>query len=695
MPHSHTPNTLATFSVFLRTCFLRLLVLGTLGLAACGSPPTPQPSPTPTVPPPTATPVPPTATTMPAPATYQPVFAAEACEFKVPAGAAVECGFLTVPEERTGDLTDTIQLAVAIYRSPSANPAPDPVLFLQGGPGSSAVAWSTDYYTSFITPILAERDFIIFDQRGVGLSIPELNCREVVSTYLQDFREELVGEERAERYATALGKCRDRLTQQGANLSAYNTTASAADVHDLVTTLGYDQVNLYGASYGTRLAQAVMRDFPTLVRSAVLDSALPLEVQLYNQGAANAQASLQTLFAGCAAQPACQAAYPNLETTFADLSRQLATQPLTVTVADPVTGLPQETTVSDVRLLSLLLWTMNYSTLVPLIPRTIAAVQAGDYAVLEYALSLPAATYANISIGVLVSVNCHDQVLTTTPEELGVDLAAYPDTEAYGLSGAYGSTEALFEICEIWGTAPDKSGDGKPDEAAPLASDVPTLILAGEYDPTTPAVWGEQLAAHLSHSHFISFPGQSHTPSLDPEQACPLSLALAFLRDPTQTPDRACVAEMADWEFDIPFTTAQTLTFEPYTNTEKTLMGWAPAGWKYLGDGFYNRNRSLLDYTQVGMQGVAISTEAWVEFLNAQYSGRGFDAPLEAAGELEAGGRRWQLYTATFDGHPVDIAFAEGTPVTLMVAMLTHADEHAAYYEALFLQMLERVRSVE
>jgi pimeloyl-ACP methyl ester carboxylesterase len=195
-------------------------------------------------------------------------FQSAPCPFKPAAGVVegkdVRCGYMTVPEDHSRPQGPTIRLAVAIFKSASPSPAPDPVVDLQGGPGTPLLAYASDLTPGIISSIwTGDRDFILLDQRGVGYSQPSLACTE--STTMPHATSQQV-----------LRACHDRLVRQGINLDDdYTTIQNAEDVHDLVRALGYQQVNLYGISYGTRLAITVMRLFPSDVRSAVLDSTSP------------------------------------------------------------------------------------------------------------------------------------------------------------------------------------------------------------------------------------------------------------------------------------------------------------------------------------------------------------------------------------------------------------------------------------
>ena len=161
-------------------------------------------------------------------------------------GKDVRCGFLVVPEDRSQPKGHTIRLAVAIFKTPNPNPAPDPLLVLGGGPGEPLLATAGPMINANSFAFFAPgRDVILLDQRGAGYSQPSLNCQtnETVQA------------------------CHDRLVKEGINLNAYTTLEDAADVHDLVRALGYQQVNLEGDSYSTRLALTVMRLYPADLRS--------------------------------------------------------------------------------------------------------------------------------------------------------------------------------------------------------------------------------------------------------------------------------------------------------------------------------------------------------------------------------------------------------------------------------------------
>jgi len=216
----------------------------------------------------------PTATTSPS---FTPTFEQTACFFEIPAnhieGETVECGYVIVPEDHRNSSSETIHLATVIFKSQDEQSQPDPLIFLSGGPGEKTVVHAAplaDHLGSFN----ADRDLVFFDQRGVGSSKPALECPEFVGALFDILDEPDPGAVQRIVYES-LTACQERLVADGHNLALYNTAQNAADVEAIRLALGYDQVNLFGGSYGSLLAQAVMRDFPSHIRSVIIDSSVP------------------------------------------------------------------------------------------------------------------------------------------------------------------------------------------------------------------------------------------------------------------------------------------------------------------------------------------------------------------------------------------------------------------------------------
>jgi pimeloyl-ACP methyl ester carboxylesterase len=497
-------------------------------------------NPSPTIPPAaTQTPQPtetPTQTPTPTLEVFKSAFVPATCNFQIPQGARVDCGYVTAPEKRDGSPTHTIRLAVAVYHSLSENPAAEPVIYLHGGPGGDAVQSLAPLYDRFFAPLLSERDVIVFDQRGTGLSSPSLACPEMDSAPLP---QDATQAEQISLIISAFEECHNRLAYTEVDLDAYTSAASAADVGDILAALGYQQADLYGVSYGTRLALTVMRDHPEIVRSAVLDSSLPLEIKLYNQVGAKTDYAFNALFEGCAADSECNQAYPDLKDKFYEMLERFNAQPASVRVKDLTTGQYYEVKMDGNDFVSTLNLALYSSELIPILPQTIFNAYNGDFGLLGSLLSLSTPVFRQINLGVFTLINCHEQVYATTPEQLDADLSAFPKLNVFAQAAIYGSPQNLFSICDLWDAAPYD-----PHESQPVLSAIPSLILAGEYDPATPPFFGKQLLDNLSASYYVEFPGSGHAVSMDSQVACPLDIVLAFLSNPYQPPDASCIADM-------------------------------------------------------------------------------------------------------------------------------------------------------
>jgi len=244
------------------------------------------------------------------------------------------CGYLVVPEDRSQPSGRTIQLFVAIIPAQSGKSAPDPIVYLGTGPGGIAIVEAA---LLIDTGVYLNRDLVVMAQRGQFLSIPALTCAAI-----DDFNRQLLSlrfysEATKRKHLRATADCHRELLATGANLPSYNSSENAADFADLRTVLGITEWNVLGVSYGTDLAQMYVRDHPEGIRSVVLDSVIPVTITIAKYWHST-RAGFDNLFQACAAEAACSAAHPNLETTVTDLVKMLEAEPLTTTVNDPATG---------------------------------------------------------------------------------------------------------------------------------------------------------------------------------------------------------------------------------------------------------------------------------------------------------------------------------------------------------------------
>ena len=268
----------------------------------------------------------------------QAIFEQSDCPFNIPPGSegTVQCGFVRVPEDHENPAGAEIRLSVVVVRDQSAQHQPDPVILLSGGPGEKTVA-KAPAYAAFVASLHPDRDLILFDQRGVGESEPALECSEFIAELFDLLDEPDVNAAIPAQYDSLMA-CRDHLISQGYDLSHYTTRQNAADVNAIRISLGYDQINLLGGSYGSLLAQAVMRDFPEHIRSVVMNSVLPLEKSLFTDASLMISKAILHLLESCAADPACSTAYPDLQNKLFTAVDRLNEQPVPITITNPLDG---------------------------------------------------------------------------------------------------------------------------------------------------------------------------------------------------------------------------------------------------------------------------------------------------------------------------------------------------------------------
>lgn len=463
------------------------------------------------------------------------------CPFVLPEGYEqgqhVDCGWLIVPENRDRLPARAIRLAVGIFTPPGGAAHPDPIVYLAGGPGGSILEAVRYQFDAVFAPVMvtARRALILLDQRGVGRSRPALDCPNV-DALLLDTLDRAADEpppsnqEIADRTIEAYLACAADL-RRVADLTAYHSAASAADVDDLRRALGYEQVNLWGGSYGTRLALTVMRDHPHGVRSAVLDSVYPPDVDLYAAAPANLDRSLGLLFETCAASPVCSINYPDLERVFYDTVDRLNEQPVSSIITDTLTGQAYHAELTGDALAGFVFQILYETELKYLLPQFIHDASQGHLDAIDKIRGALLAQRTASSRGMMFSVQCREEIAFSSAETFQASLDPYPELAGTFENSVLGGL--AYRVCAGWG-----AGRADPIENQPVVSDVSALVLAGEFDPVTPPAWSRHAAETLSHSYVYEYPGVGHGASAEP---CAREMMIAFLDDPTTAPDDACM----------------------------------------------------------------------------------------------------------------------------------------------------------
>jgi len=676
---------------------LAVLTLALL-LASCGQPtatpaepvlePTATTAPTATAAPPTDTPVP---SPTPEPTKESEAFQQVPCPMQLPAGQVqgntVDCGYLSVPEDRSDPDSRPIRLAVAIFHPLGGATHPDPIIYLTGGPGGSALEYLFLSFDIAFAPVLAEgRDLIFLDQRGVGLSQPALDCPGVSELGLELLDMEvdgklLTGDEAGELFLEAVGDCELDLSAV-AELSDYNTLANAADVEDLRLALGYDQVNLWGTSYGTRLALEVMRDYPDGLRSVVLDAVYPPDVDLYMDLPANAERAFYTLFESCAADVACNAAFPDLEDVFFDTVDRLDETPAIFEVTNALTRESYKVRTYGADLVAILFSFLYHTDVIPSLPQIIYDAAEGDFDLIALIQGSLMAQRDVVSLGMQISVQCNEEYPFSSLEEYETLLADYPRLVGFLENTSVG--KPFFYMCAEW-----DSGEADPIENEPVTSDVPALLMTGQFDPITPPAWAYRAADTLSNTTVLEFPGVGHGASV--VSGCPRDTLIAFFDDPTTLLDASCMGEM-EAEFVVPSGEAVPVEMESFTNEVMGITGLAPVGWIESAPGVYTRGNSALDVTTLIEQAAPGTASDLLAGLLARMGAEDAQVSME---EYEVDGLSWALFSLEVQTVAVDIALAESGDQVLLVLLQSTPDELESLVESVYMPAIDALKPIE
>jgi len=468
------------------------------------------------------------------------------CFYEIPEGEQVECGYLIVPEDRSQPDGPMIKVHVVNFKSRSATPAPDPVILVPGGPGSGRLAYIYLWTATPIADVMrADRDVIMIEHRGANYSEPAFYCPEMEAD-LADFAAMRFTEESAWSVA-AYRACGERLAKEGHNLSVYGPLDAAADIADLRVAMGYDQINIYTASYGTLPTLHLMRDYPAGLRSVIIDSVWPPEINQTNEMLKVAQGVFTAVFARCGADAACNAAYPELEKVLYQSLAELRANPVPVTVTDEA-GQSHVVTVDDLMAVQYIFDSGLFGEAYANLPAAMYAVHNGDFtsiaqdwlAYLGGRHGKAAPGTGTASMGLSNTATClHDGVASNATKAKAI----YAATDSNPSLRAWAEqvfAEEWLGPCATWPITITQS----EREMAPVSSNIPTLIWLNTFDFYMAPYFSKTMIERFPNSYLFEFP-LSHGALF---AACPLETFNPFLADPTQRPQASCIDEMTlDW----------------------------------------------------------------------------------------------------------------------------------------------------
>lgn len=458
----------------------------------------------------------------------------ETCRVKK-AGRMARCGWFEVLERRKerllepdgavsqpilnpGDVANggrTIRLRVVVYPARTRAASRPPLFLLAGGPGQGAV----ETYTSQSAALEkwgSSRDLVLVDQRGTGRS-GALKCPQKAAT--EDWSQSLNDApdiEQIDACIAALGE---------ADLTQYLTPMAADDLDDVRAALGYSQIDLFGASYGTRLALVYARRYPSRVHSLVLDGVAPVNMAMPSSFPKDADLAFRTLDQDCIST--CRDNFGSPVTTLERLLEAATLSTLTATLAHPRTGEQKVMELGPESIQDIVRSILYSPDLSALLPRALHEALEGRWSSLGAAGLLTSSGMTNtISMGLFLSVVCTEDIPLIDKQKM------YAETD--GLLFGHKMVQRLMTACERW-----PRGQLPKNYSKPVKSTAPTLILSGALDPVTPPHWGEYITKFLLNHQHIVVPGAGHG---NLQNICILDIVEDFLNSDAQLPVKtSCV----------------------------------------------------------------------------------------------------------------------------------------------------------
>jgi pimeloyl-ACP methyl ester carboxylesterase len=423
-------------------------------------------------------------------------------------GRPARCGTLAVPEDRLTGQGRQIEIKFVVIPASGPHRAPDPVVYLAGGPGDSAISEIPGQLPGVIG-LNQDRDLVFIDQRGTGGS-NGLTCPSPPNTLAY---RSLV--------RSTIESCLASLRSQ-ADLRFYTSAMAAQDVAQVLTALGYGQVNPYGVSYGVTAAQVFQRLFPGRVRTMTLISGTLLNIPIYEQIPQASQQALDGVFARCASDSACHRAFSHLAAEWAQLRASLAARPVTLPAAQSPTGttiqLDNDGLASEVHQL---LTGADTAVYVPLLIHILATAKNKTAAL---ATVLRQIQMAGLPLGGFLS-----ESVTSYPIRCAEPWARYqPGQIADPSSYYYQYIQADAQFWQYTCTLMPANG-AAARYGPPNPSNVPVLMINGTADPQDPPANMSGAQNIWPNSRLLIEPGQSHEIDYGAWSQCDAGLIQAFV----------------------------------------------------------------------------------------------------------------------------------------------------------------------
>jgi pimeloyl-ACP methyl ester carboxylesterase len=490
-------------------------------------------------------------------------FVADECTVDVPTDREVECGTIRVPLDHNNPDIGSAVLPIVIARSstPTNN---TPLYLLQGGPGGDTVETFAYLLTKPNSLLPNDRDVVFYEQRGTTNAIPALDCPEVHELGISLLNQDISYAEGVDKYITGYEQCVTRLRKSGVDFSLFNSEQNARDTIDIANQLGHTQINLYGVSYGSVLAQHITRINPDLIRTLVIDGIVAPDANVDARIYESRHNALNAVFSDCENNSDCARAYPQLRQTYATVMADYRDNPRTWQLSDPTDASITRSAIVDNYVLQGWVFSWLYDDqivqLIPLMIDQLANNQTDQVRLF--------ASFIVFNDGIAemmyMSTQCSEDVTTQSIDYVipNGNLMPLMDGEIENDSRYREALCAMSQVTPL---------SAEFNEA--FRTNVPTLIVSGRYDPITPAIFGDIVASTNPHATHIVISNGAHGAMLS--NACAATIAKSLWDDPTTPLDTSCVATQQSYFVnpnDLILTDFATQTAQLHTNVYPSLI---------------------------------------------------------------------------------------------------------------------------
>lgn len=467
---------------------------------------------------------------------YEPL---DDCFIEMPEDVAYDCGNVIVPEFYDGRTDNTFSLGVIRLLSTSDEPE-EPIFFGAGGPGGTllptapAAAQDPDFYGR----LLANHDLVFFAQRGTVHSEPYyLTCEGI------DAGQDLIltggtWDEVSQAKIEGLKGCYDDYVASGVDFAAFNSLEIAADVNSIREVFDYDKMIYYGESYGTLLGQHIMREYPEMLAAVVLDGVVPISNPSWETNLDRRyETALGYIVDLCAADTACNEAYPNLEEDINTVYQRLQNNPDELPLGDDLTIFATS------GLFATAVYNAMYQyPLVQQIPAVVNWLSTNEQTELAAAFmgfGIPSA--GTIAWSMHYAMVCQEDPISSLDEALSLESLRFDMIPEY----------IAFDANDYIAMCDHMDLETLPEETdVPISSELPVLVINGAFDPVTPELYALPITETLPNSYSVTLAYGDHVNATG--DACAQSIMLQFLADPATEPDSSCTTEPGPFRWILP-----------------------------------------------------------------------------------------------------------------------------------------------